>query len=93
MKEELDIPVEVLEPVLICDSIDPAGSRHILNICFRCRRLPGEMRLGNDRRLFDYSFLTAEELRNSMIYPPIGNEILKIMEGAGIDLYAGRIWL
>jgi ADP-ribose pyrophosphatase YjhB (NUDIX family) len=92
LKEELDISIEVFEPVIICDSIDPSGKRHILNICFKCKRLSGDLKLGNDKRLFDYNFLTIEEIKKVRLYPPLGDEISKIMEGKSTKLYAGRIW-
>ncbi len=92
LKEELDISIEVFEPVIICDSIDPSGRRHILNICFRCKKLPGDLKLGKDKRLFDFNFLTAEELKKARLYPPLGDEIFKLMEGTSTKLYAGRIW-
>jgi 8-oxo-dGTP diphosphatase len=92
LKEELDISIEVFEPVIICDSIDPFGKRHILNICFKSKRLPGNLKLGKDKRLFDFNFMTIEEIKKAMIYPPLGDEISKLMEGDSINLYAGRIW-
>jgi 8-oxo-dGTP diphosphatase len=92
MKEELDIPVDVFEPVLICDSIDPSGKRHILNICFKCRRLSGDIKLGKDKRLYDFNFLSIDDLKKVRVYPPLGDEIIKLMEGLSANLYAGRIW-
>jgi 8-oxo-dGTP diphosphatase len=93
INEELGISIEVFEPVIICDSIDPSGTRHILNICFKCKRLPGELKLGDDNRLFDFKFLTVNEIKEARMYPPLTDEISKIMEGASTDIYAGSMWL
>lgn len=93
LKEELGISIEVNEPVIICDSIDPSGRRHILNICFDCKRISDDINLGKDKRLFNYDFLSVAEIRKARIYPPLGGEISKLMERADTKLYTGRIWL
>jgi len=91
--EELNIGVEVNEPALICDSIDPGGKRHILNICFRCNYNGGIYTIGRERRLHDFAFFEKKDLMKIRIFPPINRHLQSIMEMKKQPLYLGKIWL
>jgi len=91
--EELNISVKVHEPMLMCDSIDPLGERHILNICFRCSHESGEYSLGREERLYAYDFFNTDELLKITIYPPINSELISLMKNENKNLYIGKIWL
>ena len=90
--EELNILINVGELVLVSDSIDPSGNRHIVNICFLCSHKKGEFLLGDDERLHDYRFFDKGELGGVKIFPPINNDLLMIMNGEKNKKYIGKLW-
>lgn len=91
--EELGISVRVGQPVLICDSIDPEGRRHIVNIVFSCTHTGGEYSLGAEERLYGYRFCGPGEISALTMYPPINRELVALARNEKTDLYVGRIWL
>ena len=90
--EELNIEITVNDLVLISDSIDPAGDRHIINIFFLCEYSKGELMLGNEIRLYDFKFFKKEEIPNIKLFPPINNELISIMDGGAKMKYIGKLW-
>ena len=90
--EELNIEIIVDDLVLVSDSIDPAGDRHIINIFFLCRYSKGEFILGNEIRLYDFKFFKKEEIPNIKLFPPINNELISIMENGAKMKYIGKLW-
>lgn len=92
VKEEIGIDVAVNEPALMCDSIDPSGKRHIINICFLCDHRGGEPVVGSERRLFDCGYFSSDDLTDLSIYPPFPESLKKIMRGENDKIYLGEIW-
>ena len=90
--EELGVEVDVNQFAFICDSIDPDCKRHILNIVFKCTYSTGEYRLGNDKRLYDFNFFDKQGLPGLIIYPPIKDEIISIINGKETESYLGSLW-
>ena len=91
--EELNVSIDVDELALVADSIDPVGSRHVVNLCFACRYRSGEYRLGDDERLNNFRFFTENEIRDITIYPPINEDLVAIMrEGCSRSRYIGKLW-
>ncbi len=91
--EELSIEVEVGDVALIADSIDTETDRHIINICFMCRHLSGEHRLGTEEILDSYGYFKPEDLADMTVYPPINSELKSIVQGMMKSIYLGRLWL
>jgi len=91
--EELSMDVDVLEPVLICDSIAPGGRRHILNICFRCAGKSDSLILGRDTRLYDYKFFGPPAVSGLEMYPPVNSQVVALMMNEKNDIYVGKIWV
>ena len=91
-REELGIGIDVNAVAVICDSIEPHGKRHILNVSFRCDYRDGEYRLGSDRRLYDYAFFDIRDIPGVRLYPPINGTLVSILENKKHDLYAGSLW-
>ncbi|MBP7735186.1 MAG: NUDIX domain-containing protein [Spirochaetes bacterium] len=92
-REELGVGIDVGKPAFMCDSIDPLGRRHILNISFNCSHRDGEYRIGKERRLHDYGFFRKEELSSMRIYPPVNALLEKVLDGREHDYYLGSIWV
>lgn len=90
--EELNISVDVKDIVLVSDSIDPSGDRHVVNICFLCTFKSGDFVLGEDKRLYDFRFFDRDEIGSVEIFPPINNDLIDIMNGIIKDRYIGKLW-
>ncbi len=91
--EELGVDITVGKPAFMCDSIDPLGKRHILNIIFLCSHRDGEYRLGRERRLHDFGFFSREEIFLKRIYPPVNSTLERILNGEDHEFYLGSLWL
>ena len=91
--EELGIDVDVGPLLFMCDSIDPRGKRHILNVSFRCEYRGGEFRLGDDRRLHDFGFFSAQQIHGMRLYPPVNGTLVSILEDRQFDCYLGSLWM
>jgi 8-oxo-dGTP diphosphatase len=92
-REELGIQVEAGQLMFMCDSIDPRGKRHILNVSFRCEYRGGELRLGDDRRLHDFGFFTAQQINGMRLYPPVNGTLVSILENRQSACYLGSVWM
>jgi 8-oxo-dGTP diphosphatase len=93
LKEELDIDIKVNDIALICDSIAPDESKHIVNICFFCTHNAGTYILSQEQRLYDFGFFNADELNNLPILPPIKTELQNILHGVKNTIYSGKKWV
>jgi ADP-ribose pyrophosphatase YjhB (NUDIX family) len=90
--EELNINVAVNELAFISDSIDPSGSRHVVNICFLCEYKGGDYLLGDEHRLHDFSFFKKDELADIKIFPPINDELISLIDNKAKGKYIGKLW-
>jgi 8-oxo-dGTP diphosphatase len=93
LKEELDIHIIVNDIALICDSIAPDDSKHIVNICFFCIHDAGKYFLNNEQRLYKFGFFSVGELNDMKIIPPIKDELEKILRGLENKIYHGKKWV
>lgn len=94
LREETELEIEVLDLVLVNDSIAPDGSRHVVNLCFTARILAGEPRLGSDPRLAEVAFVPVADLETIELRPDLGVPLLQSIR-AGFPkraCYLGRIW-
>jgi 8-oxo-dGTP diphosphatase len=90
--EELNINVTVNDLALISDSIDPSGSRHVVNICFICDYNSGNYLLGNEHRLHDFSFFKRDEIAEIKLFPPINQELISVIDSEVRGKYIGKLW-
>lgn len=90
--EELNIHVAVNDLAFISDSIDPAGNRHVVNICFLCEYKSGNYLLGKEQRLHDFNFFMKKEIAGITIFPPINNELISVIENKSMGRYIGKLW-
>jgi 8-oxo-dGTP diphosphatase len=74
--EETGLNVSVGRLILVCESIDPGGDRHILNLIFRADMESGELKAGLDGRLCDAGWIKRESLLSVDLYPDIATELL-----------------
>jgi ADP-ribose pyrophosphatase YjhB (NUDIX family) len=76
-EEELSLQVSVGPLLLINESIDPAGRRHIVNLTFTVKRRGGTLKLHADRRLKDVAWVSRRELGKLAFYPEVRKELLR----------------
>src|SRR5271157_5388251 len=91
--EELGIDIDVQNLMFVCDSIDPRGGKHILNVTFRCTSRHGDYRLGREKRLYDYGFFNAQDISEKTLYPPVNRTLMAILNNEESELYLGSLWL
>ena len=90
--EELSLLVEAEDLVFSCDSIDPSGRRHVLNLFFSCSENGAEPVLGDDPRLCDFGFFTADEIALMKVFPPCAPQLVSYLKGEKQPVYMGSIW-
>ncbi|MCX7678863.1 MAG: NUDIX domain-containing protein [Spirochaetes bacterium] len=91
--EELGIEIEVQDIVLVCESIEPEGRRHILNIGFYCKRKSASIQLGNDERLHGYRFFLPHEILQLQLFPNINEDLVKLLLGETSKVYRAKSWI
>jgi ADP-ribose pyrophosphatase YjhB (NUDIX family) len=91
--EELGLSVTVGDIALIADSIEPNGKRHIVNIVFWCNVINQSIRLGNEKILYDFSFKHVNELADIVMYPPLNDYIIQLLQNKNERIYKGSLWI
>lgn len=74
--EEVTLEVEPGELVTISESIAPDGSRHMVQCCFTATVVSGKVALGVDERVVEARFVTADELADLEVRPPLNDELI-----------------
>lgn len=94
LKEELSINIHVNDLLFSSDSISKNENRHILNLYFSCRHEFGNMQLGEDERLNNFGYFSADSLKDMTIIPPIKEELIHLLNGDDerIKRYSGSAW-
>ena len=92
--EETCLDVRVGDLVLAMDSIDPEGSRHVVNLCFTAEIVGGELELGGDERVVETRFVASNEIQALTMHPDLRAELSRgIAEGfESEDVYRGKRW-
>jgi ADP-ribose pyrophosphatase YjhB (NUDIX family) len=92
-EEELGVKIELLEPIILCDSISPEGNRHIIHLLFFAKILEGSPKARKDGVLEDAGFFGKEELEGMLIYPAgIREKLFHLLKGDRAFEYLGNCW-
>lgn len=91
--EETGLAVEVGEPLLVCEAIEPGG-RHLVDIVFAARAVDGTLRPGRDGRLTEVAWRPLADLDTVTLHPPIVADVRRcVAEGlAGPVRFLGNVW-
>ncbi|GMV94904.1 MAG: NUDIX hydrolase [Candidatus Hydrogenedentota bacterium] len=92
--EETNLEVRVGDLVIVNDSINPDGTRHVVNLCFTAEIVSGAMQCGTDHRLEEVRFVPVSEIRDLTFYPDIRDELIPAIE-QGFPrraAYLGNLW-
>ena len=94
VSEETGLLVEIGRPLLVNDTIDPRGSRHVVNITFLAAVVGGELTDSpldprvESVELFEVSALVGLDLR-----PPLASAIVAALEGSDTSArYLGSLF-
>lgn len=89
--EETGLVVEVGRPVLLSDTIDPHGGRHVINIVFACTVVGGAItQTSADPRVEAVDLVKPEALETLDLRPPLAPEIVSALaDPASACAYAG----
>ena len=80
VREETGLDIEVDRPLLISDTIDPHGPRHIINLTFLAHRTGGSItRTPEDPRVEAVDLVEPERLVELDLRPPIARELTEIV--------------
>ena len=79
-REELELEVAVGRLLIISESIEPQGGRHILDLTFRVRIMGGSLKLNPDCRLKGVDWISREKLMSLEFYPEIRKDLLKVWQ-------------
>jgi ADP-ribose pyrophosphatase YjhB (NUDIX family) len=92
--EETGLRIEVGRPLLINDTIDPHGSRHVVNITFGSTVIGGQITdHPQDNRVEAVELVAPSALKKLDFRPPIADAIATIVtSGGGPALYLGSLF-
>jgi len=92
--EEANLNIAVGDLVIVNDSINPDGSRHVINLCFTARIVSGEIACGDDHRLEEVRFVPLPELPGLTFYPDVRDELIPAIHDGFPNraAYLGNLW-
>jgi 8-oxo-dGTP pyrophosphatase MutT (NUDIX family) len=95
LREETGLEAQIGDPILINDTIDPRGTRHLVNITFAATVTGGELTSEpQDERVEAVELVAIPELRALDMRPPITDAIIEWLgsnHGAGAR-YLGSVF-
>lgn len=91
IREETGLEAELGDPLFISDTIDPNGTRHLINITFEARVVGGAITdTPNDRRVEAVDLIDPVNLASLDLRPPIAEVLIEYLseknaQGAAVD--------
>jgi 8-oxo-dGTP diphosphatase len=94
LAEETGLDVEVGRLLLMCESIEEQGGRHIIHVTFAATVRSGALTPGRDERLVDAAWLPVDRLGDLPLFPAIAAELLACAaeDFVGPVRYLGNVW-
>ncbi|MGM9992123.1 MAG: NUDIX domain-containing protein [Candidatus Bruticola sp.] len=95
LKEETNLDIEVGNLAFIADSIAPDNSRHVVHVVFYAREVGGQLKVGDEERLYTVKYVDINELNGLLMYPPISEEIIAAIKNKQTyhPSYLGSMWI
>lgn len=93
--EETQLAIEVGAPLLISDTIDPGGERHVVNITFAAKVVSGSIGRPEDPRVEAVELVDPQELTAIDLRPPMSGALQRVInEGFdGPARYLGSLFI
>lgn len=94
LKEEACLEIRVGDLAFVSDTVAPDGSRHFIQCCFEATITGGEMKVGEDERVVEVQFVSAERLPELDLRPDIRVELGDWLAGQNHSnrVYLGMRW-
>jgi ADP-ribose pyrophosphatase YjhB (NUDIX family) len=95
VREETGLIVEVGRPVIVSDTIDPAGTRHVVNITFLATVVGGSFTtVPADARVEAAELVGVPELDSLDLRPPVAAILCEVVEQGDqfVARYAGSLF-
>jgi len=94
--EETGLQIQVERVLLVSDTIDPNGNRHVVNVVFEAKvsKRPATMN-SRDKRVEAIELITTAELTRLDLRPPVAEHLLKSLPPHGDTqrIYIGPVWI
>ena len=82
VREETGLKIELGRPLFISDTIDPNGSRHVVNITFAANVVGGQITSSPlDARVEAVDLVSAESLSDLDLRPPMADALARALAG------------
>ena len=78
--EETGLVARLDRPLIVNDTIDPSGSRHILNITCSAVVEGGRLRVVSDERVEGLDLVAPHELHELDLRPPFAHELVRVID-------------
>ena len=85
--EETGLAAHLERPLIVSDTIDPSGSRHLLNITCSVVVEGGTLRVVSDERVEGLDLVAPHELLELDLRPPFAKELVRAID-AGTQYHA-----
>lgn len=95
MREETGLTIEPGIPLLINDTIDPSGARHVVNLTFAATVVSGELTdRPKDSRVERVELVDLAEVASLDLRPPFGSALVAALAAGGNAQarYLGPLW-
>lgn len=78
--EETGLSAEIGRPLLLSDTIDPSGARHLVNITFSAKVVGGHLAaVSSDARIKGLDLVDPSDLASLDLRPPIAAQLVEAM--------------
>lgn len=78
IKEETNLDISLKQFLFLYESINPDGSRHVLNLFFLGEVLGGNLKLGKEENLIDLKFFEFKKLKEIKLYPDVADYLIEM---------------
>ena len=95
VREETGLEISLGRPVILSDTIDPEGPRHVVNILFLAQTIGGEVTTcPEDARVEAVDLVTIDELHDLDLRPPWAESIARLLseDAAPCTEYLGPLF-
>lgn len=92
--EETGLTAKIGRPLFISDTIDPAGTRHVINITFEAQITGGDIAdKPQDERVEAVELIAPEDLESLDLRPPMAQALLRSIRKEAIETeYLGSLF-
>lgn len=90
--EECNLDIEVKELMFVSQGIAPDKSKHIINMFFHVNYISGDLKIGEEERLKEASYIDIADINNIILYPNVKKELIEYFKGSQEIRYLGHRW-